>query len=133
HVDATFGERVMSAVRAEVRERESESRSTGAPSWRGWWRRTWTFQLTPVTALAAAAVIVVLALLGVRAGASHRGAAPTTASAPHDTVYMVRFVLLAPDARSVALVGDFNNWNRAATTLALSEDGMWTASLALPP
>ncbi len=132
-VDATFAERVMSAVRAESRERASERRSTREPSERGWWRRSWTFRLTPVTALAAAAVIVVLALLGVRAGSSHRGAVSTTASAPHDTVYMVRFVLLAPDARSVALVGDFNNWNRATTTLAPSSDGMWTASVALPP
>jgi hypothetical protein len=132
-VDSTFGERVMSAVRAEVLERATERRSTREPSRRGWWRRSWTFQLTPVTALAAAAVIVVLALLGIRAGASHRGAAPTTASAPHDTVYMVRFVLLAPHARSVAVVGDFNNWNRATTTLAPSDDGVWTASVALLP
>jgi 1,4-alpha-glucan branching enzyme len=78
-------------------------------------------------------VIVVLALLGVRAGSSHRGAPMTTASAPHDTVYMVRFVLLAPDARTVALVGDFNNWNRATTTLAPAKDGLWTASVVLPP
>jgi hypothetical protein len=132
-VDASFGERVMSAVRAEVRERASERRSMKKPSERRWWRRSWTFQLTPVTALAAAAVIVVLALLGVRAGSSHRGAPMTTASAPHDTVYMVRFVLLAPDARSVALVGDFNNWNRATTTLAPEKDGLWTASVVLPP
>lgn len=133
HVDATFGERVMSAVRAEVLERATERRSTSEPSRRGWWRRSWTFQLTPATALAAAAVIAVLALIGVRTGASHRGASAMIASAPRDTVYMVRFVLLAPDARSVALVGDFNNWNRAATTLAPSEDGSWTASVALPP
>jgi hypothetical protein len=132
-VDASFGERVMSAVRAEVRERASERRSMKKPSERRWWRRSWTFQLTPVTALAAAAVIVVLALLGIRAGASHRGAAPTKASAPHDTEYMVRFVLLAPHARSVAVVGDFNNWNRATTTLAPSDDGVWTASVALLP
>lgn len=133
-VDATFGARVMSAVRAEVRERASENRNGADASRRGWWRRSWTFQITPITALAAAAVIVVLALLGTRAASTHRGGTPPVASAPHDTVYMVRFVLLAPDARSVALVGDFNNWNRASTALApTGKEGVWTASVALPP
>lgn len=134
HVDSTFGERVMSAVRAEVRERAAESRIMPDAARRGWWKRGWTFQLTPISALAAAAVIVLVALLGARAGSKHHDATPAVASAPHDTVYMVRFVLLAPDARSVALVGDFNNWNRATTSLApTGKDGTWTASVALPP
>lgn len=134
-VDATFGERVMSAVRAEVRGRASEPGSAPATRRSSWWRRGWTIQLTPVTAFAAAAAVVLLALLGARLGTTaHRGVAPTVAAAPGDTVYMVRFVLMAPDARSVALVGDFNDWNRAATALAPSgKDGVWTASVALPP
>lgn len=135
HVDATFGERVMSAVRAEVRERAPDGGSTSAAPSRGaFWRRSWSIRLTPVTALAAAAAVVALTLLGSRALVTHRAEAPTVAAAPRDTVYMVRFVLLAPEARSVALVGDFNNWNRAATTLIpAGEDGMWAASVALPP
>jgi hypothetical protein len=133
--DATFGERVMSAVRAEVQERASAGGSASpARSRSAFWRRSWSIRLTPVTALAAAAAVVALALLGSRTLTARRAAAPTMAAAPQDTVYLVRFVLLAPDARSVALVGDFNNWNRAATALApAGGEGMWTASVALPP
>jgi hypothetical protein len=132
-VDSTFGERVMSAVRADVRERVA-GRSTPAPQRRGWWRRDWTLRLTPIAALAAAAAIVVLALLGARAGITHRDRSSTFASAPTDTVYIVRFVLVAPDARNVSVVGDFNNWNRATTVLAPSgNNGVWITSVALPP
>jgi hypothetical protein len=133
-VDSTFGERVMSAVRADVRERTAAARGTPTLQPRGWWRRSWTLRLTPVTALAAAAAIAVLALLGVRAGIAHRDRSSALASAPTDTVYVVRFVLVAPDARNVSIVGDFNHWNRATTALAPSgNDGVWTASVALPP
>ncbi len=132
-VDSTFGERVMSAVRADLRERAT-SRSTPAPQRHGWWKRSWTLRLTPVTALAAAAVIAIVALLGARAGIAHRDRSPVLASVPSDTVYVVRFVLVAPDARNVSIVGDFNDWDRATTALAPSgNDGVWTTSVALPP
>ena len=133
-VDSTFGERVMSAVRADLRERDAASRSTSAPQRRGWWRRGWTLRLTPITAMAAAAAIAVVALLGARVRIAHQSRSSTFASAPTDTVYVVRFVLVAPDARNVSVVGDFNNWDRATTALAPSgNDGVWITSVALPP
>lgn len=133
HVDSAFGERVMSAVRADVRERAA-ARGTLAPQRSGWWRRSWTLHLTPITALAAAAAVVVLALLGTRAGIAHRDRSSSFASASSDTVYVVRFVLVAPDARNVSIVGDFNNWDRATTALTRSgNDGVWTTTVALPP
>lgn len=132
-VDSTFGERVMSAVRAEVREHGAVG-SAAPPRRRGWWQRTWTLRLTPITALAAVAAVAVLALLGTRAGIAHGGRTSTFATAPSDTVYVVRFVLIAPAARNVSVVGDFNNWNRATTALAPSgRDGVWTTSVPLPP
>jgi 1,4-alpha-glucan branching enzyme len=46
----------------------------------------------------------------------------------------VQFVAVAPGATSVTLVGDFNDWNVAATPMhAASEDGIWSVSLPLPP
>jgi hypothetical protein len=132
-VGSTFGERVMSAVRADVHERDAIGSATTRQR-RGWWQRTWTLHLTPVTALAAAAVVAALALLGTRAGVAHGGRTATVAAAPSDTVYVVRFVLIAPDARKVSVVGDFNNWNRTTTALAPSGGGgVWTASVPLPP
>jgi hypothetical protein len=43
---------------------------------------------------------------------------------------VVRFVLPAPGARRVSLVGDFNGWDPDATPM-LRSDGSWTVALAL--
>ena len=132
--DATFGERLMSAVRAELREGSTALHRSPARVQRGWWRREWTLRLTPITALAAAAAIVMLTLIGIHSGAVQHRPAPELASARQDTVYVVRFVLAAPAAQNVVVVGDFNNWNRTTTELTPSgDDGVWTAAVALPP
>jgi 1,4-alpha-glucan branching enzyme len=44
----------------------------------------------------------------------------------------VRFGLRAPEARRVALVGDFNRWDPVATPLARTADG-WEVEVALTP
>ena len=38
-----------------------------------------------------------------------------------------------PGARSVVLVGSFNEWDASMTRLVPDEDGWWTATLPLPP
>jgi hypothetical protein len=43
-----------------------------------------------------------------------------------------RFRLLAPDARSVALVGDFNGWNPTRHPMTPSGGGWWQVWVALP-
>lgn len=50
-----------------------------------------------------------------------------------DTLRLVRFVLVAPTATRLALVGDFNGWSERATPmLAVAEStGMWEARVAL--
>lgn len=46
---------------------------------------------------------------------------------------VVKFVLVAPHARQVALVGDFNAWNPAATPMVRTHTGgTWTVELPLP-
>ncbi len=46
----------------------------------------------------------------------------------------VRFVLVAPEAGRVSLVGDFNQWDPAATPLMRDEQkGTWTAFVPLRP
>jgi hypothetical protein len=133
-VDVTFSERVMSAVRAEVRERSVAPEHRPATAPRRWWRRSLTLRFTPIGALATAAAIVALAFIGARAVAVHRGPVSGLASTRQDTVYVIRFVLAAPAARNVVVVGDFNNWNRSTTALTPSgNDGLWSAAVALPP
>ena len=46
----------------------------------------------------------------------------------------MQFVLVAPSAHSVALVGDFNDWNVSATQLSRqSGDGVWWVTVPLQP
>lgn len=131
-VNATFGERVMAAVHAEVSEGRAVHRRASAPAPRGWWRHGWTLRLTPIAALAAVALIAALAAIGM--STVQRGPAALAAAARSDTVYVVRFVFVAPSAQKVAIVGDFNNWNRSTTALTpTGEAGLWTAAVTLPP
>jgi 1,4-alpha-glucan branching enzyme len=44
----------------------------------------------------------------------------------------VQFVLVAPTARAVTLVGDFNDWDPAATPLSrTASGGAWSAAIEL--
>lgn len=100
-----------------------------------WWRR-----VTPMAGFALAACLTTVALAGaVTLRMSRSATAPERLAqvAPPvvrvDTVHMVRFVFVAPDAKSVALVGDFNGWDRTAFQLARAKvGGPWTATAALP-
>ncbi len=44
----------------------------------------------------------------------------------------VSFILLAPTAKTVALVGDFNAWDPTAHPLTRRFDGGWSALVELP-
>src|SRR5690349_8756408 len=111
HLDASFDARVMAAVR----------RMPGYRRFGLWSRLTTprrrTITLTPLNLGLLAASIAVFAVLGVaHAGADlHRVARPiVNAFAPQKktaTAQRVQFVLVAPDAKKVAVVGDFNGWD----------------------
>jgi len=47
------------------------------------------------------------------------------------TVKPVNFVCLAPQAKQVALVGDFNDWDPKAAPMKRQADGSWTAQVIL--
>jgi hypothetical protein len=123
--DPAFVERVMSGVRAATADMRADAR-------RGWWRRSRTVQVSPLGALALAAGFA-LALLGVRELAPARAAAPSVAAAAADTVHLVRFVFLGAGgaARSVMLVGTFNDWDKSALPMARHESGAWSVSIPL--
>jgi 1,4-alpha-glucan branching enzyme len=44
-----------------------------------------------------------------------------------------RFSLLAPQAKSVFLAGDFNEWNTSSHLLSQDKKGTWKISLSLNP
>lgn len=122
-------ERVMHLVHFDERRSRTAAR--------GWWtrRRTIHLSFSAVGAIAAALVIAVAGAIVGRAVSRSRVDARTLASAPvkADTVHIVRFVLLAPSASSVSIVGDFNDWQRGATPLRpAGAAGVWAVSLPLP-
>jgi hypothetical protein len=113
-----FDTRLMAAVRAEA--------GRGPIDW-----------LLRPRPMAGALALAVVAGAGTWA-ALRTGPAPTTASAPEvepvAVVQAVRFVVAAPGARTVTLVGSFNDWDPAATPLrAEASGGVWVVEVPLEP
>ena len=47
------------------------------------------------------------------------------------TLHQVNFSCIAPSARKVSVVGDFNHWNSIANPMLRMPDGGWVLSLPL--
>lgn len=89
-----------------------------------WLRRPRTFAVSPLAGLAAAAGIAAIVFVATRSG---------TATATGDRT-PVEFLLVAPRAASVMLVGDFNDWTASATPLrSAAAGGLWTVTVPLAP
>ena len=124
---AGFEARVMRAVR------EPERTTVLA-----WVTRPRVIRLSPLAGLAEAACLSLAVLSAYRAvdrdPPSHATVAvgqPVSTSIA-DTVKLVQFVLVAPSARSVSLVGDFNDWDPAAMPLREAADaGVWSVTVPL--
>lgn len=108
------------------------------------WRAT---AVTPAraTAFAGAALLIGFVARGAMAPADE--AAPVMAAsgttqefpvqtvantAPADGMVLTQFIFEGK-ARSVSLVGDFNEWKGGETPLTQLEGGLWTTSIALTP
>ena len=124
--------RIMTAVRG------TRSSSGVLRAWR-WVREPRTLRISPLAGLAAAAGIAAVLLLRGAPAPTPRAhaAAPTieggqTQAATRPRV--VQFVLVAPTASHVALVGDFNSWDASATPLRqASAQGVWSVNVPLTP
>jgi hypothetical protein len=122
-----FTDRVM----AEIQRLPAHSDARPPVARVPWWRRQWTVRLTPLRGLALSggmAALLFVALLAGRQSGQSSPAAPSEASANS-----LQFVLVAPEASTVALVGDFNDWSDSATPLVRAEGGVWTVTVPLPP
>lgn len=118
-IDESFDRRVMVHVRRTYARRRrrgmagllgAASRVTHHPGW----------------AIAIAAGIAAIATMGIMRG--RQPVASTTS--PHEPV---QFVLVAPAAKSVAVVGDFNDWGlNDSALLASNHDGVWSVTAAVP-
>lgn len=92
-------------------------------------RRLWTWLRTPrLSPLAAVGATATAALLAF--ALPLRGPGPS--AAPAADVVVTRLSLQAPQARRVAVAGDFNGWSPEAAPLSRGPGGAWSGELALP-
>lgn len=107
-VDASFDQRVMRAIRAVARRPlEMITPLMPIPKWRVW----------SAFAAVAAGMLAVAVLPAAR---------------PHGRP--VQFVLVAPDAKTVQVVGDFNGWDPShAAYHAENHGGVWSLTTPIPP
>ena len=117
-LDASFERRVMVRVRRLHAERRS----------RGWMAIASRITHRPGWAAALAASVVAVVTLGVMRSRPQDVAA--TGAIPLEPV---QFVLVAPMAQSVAVVGDFNDWGLNDTALvATNHEGVWSVTAPVP-
>lgn len=128
-MDFAARQRLLDAIGAEPR-----------PQRRGrvlaWLTEPRGFVLPPLAAAALAAGLVGIGVIG--GLALDRGGRPGIeqhAAAPDSLVpRAVKFVLMAPQAERVSLVGDFNGWDASANPMiAQGTPGAWTAFVPLQP
>ena len=116
--DETFERRVMVRVRRLHAERRS----------RGWVAIASRITHRPGWAAALAASVVAVVTLGL---VRSRPESPVReGSVPMEPV---QFVLVAPEAHSVTVVGDFNDWGlNNGALVATNRDGVWSVTAPVP-
>lgn len=93
-----------------------------------WWLRPRTVSISPALGTVALAVAAVTILLW----PSAPGEPPSPVGA--ESPVLTRFVLVAPEASSVRVTGDFASWSPEGIALDdLRGTGVWTADVPLPP
>lgn len=133
-IDPAARQRLLEAIRAEP----APDRRGGVLAWLVEPRR---FVLPPIAAAALAAGLVGIGILGGSAInrdgrlATERPTADAASSRLPDSLAprVVKFVLTAPQAARVSVVGDFNGWDAAKTPAIREKDGTWSTYIPLRP
>ena len=116
--------RIMGAVR--------ETGKTPVTRLVGWWMKPHPLRVRPLIGLAAAASIAALLFVPHDGPGVEEPLGATTAMVGDKAVY-VQFALEAPDAQSVAVAGDFNDWRPEIELADPDGDGVWSGRLLLSP
>lgn len=120
---------------AEEPHRQVEARESTAgraASWL-WTPRVLRWNMASAVALAAAVTLIVAA--AVVTGRSWRSGSDRTAVAVAPTLrsptMLVRLIVMQPNAKTVAVAGDFNGWNPARTPLERVSGDAWAVTIPL--
>ena len=137
-VDSTFDTRLMSAARAAIARGDAPWQQPDLRHHRGlrrpWLTRPRQVGVSPLAGLAAAAafaaVVAGATITLMPNGQSTGPVAVAVPGAPQPE--LVRFMIVAPRAQRVSLVGDFNGWNAAVTPLGRDSSGAaWVVTVPL--
>jgi hypothetical protein len=139
-LDARFDDRVMAAIEPKVIPFR-----VVRPA-RPWYSRTFSFSISQVAGLAAAAALVGVVAMNLmtpgQPSASAVAALPDSMSLQPvadvtrdpNAAQPQQFFIIAPNASAVSLVGDFSDWDPTRFQMErVSEDGAWTITIPLPP
>jgi len=131
-MDHTLDARVMAEV-----ARVPAPRRMGPVGRAGLWLvRPRPVRVPPVAMLAAAAALVLAVVRPWSAGPDQRApaAGPAGFTAAGGGLRPTRFMLVAPAASAVTLVGDFNDWTADSTPMTTdASGGLWTVTIPLEP
>lgn len=120
-----FAARVMDRIGAAAPQAGQKRRMARVV---GWLTEPRTIRISPLGGLAAAACLLLAQGLFFGQGFDGDGRRTPAGLSP------VTFVLAAPSAREVAVIGSFNGWKTAGWTMRNDPaTGLWTLTTALPP
>lgn len=129
-IDRELDARVM----AEIARGPAPRRMGPAGRTALWLIRPRPVRIPPVVVLAAAAALVLAVVRPWSGGAGTVPESPAGVFAAAGDRQPTRFVLVAPEASAVALVGDFNDWSADATPMTgEASGGLWTVTVPLEP
>ena len=138
--DSRFDDRVMAALDAP----EVIPLHPGRHVRRPWLVRPWTVRVSPIAAFAAAAALVGVVAIGawqlrpidqvqVATQPADGGNLIPVAITDGEPLVVKQFWFYRKDVKSVALVGEFNDWEASATPMTEVSPGVWTVSTRLRP
>jgi hypothetical protein len=140
-LDPRFDERVMEALHAPDVIQLHPTRQVGRKPWIV--RPTWTLRVSPIGAFAAAAALVGVVAFSawqlspidqVQVASEQFGQGLTpVANTGADPLVVHQFTYYQKGLESIALVGQFNDWDADSTSLTEVSPGVWSVSVALRP
>jgi len=143
--DSSFESRVMASI-----DPSSTARPDGRRFTTPWLLRPHTFYVSPLAGLAVAAGLVAIITMSVlrtipssELAVGTEPGAPSTATQITSVAYdpnaadvpivAAPFTYIARGAKSVAVVGNFNDWDATKSVLTPSGDSVWTGTIRLAP